>query len=115
MHFFGKIVFSIYLPHFLDEELRWFAAYGQAGRVAAEAAQVPVSYIFNESYFINWVYDALDQGFNLVMYSDESVPHGERVAKITALVKEAHARGIAVEAETGEPPDAPHARGSESA
>ena len=104
---------GIYLPRFLGEELRWFASYAQAGRAAAEAAQVPVSYIFNESYFLDWVYDSMEHGFNLVMYSDEGLPYEKRVAKIGALAKKAHGRGIAVEAEMGEPPDAPHARGSD--
>ena len=104
---------GIYLPRFLGEELRWFASYAQAGRAAAEAAQVPVSYIFNESYFLDWVDASMDHGFNVVMFSDEGLSHSERVAKIEALAAKAHGRGIAVEAEMGEPPDAPHARGSD--
>ena len=104
---------GIYLPRFLGEELRWFASYAQAGRAAAEAAQVPVSYIFNESYFLDWVDASMDHGFNIVMFSDEGLSPSKRVAKIEALAVKAHERGIAVEAEMGEPPDAPHARGSD--
>jgi len=104
---------GIYLPRFLGEELRWFASYAQAGRAAAEAAQVPVSYIFNESYFFDWVEASMDLGFNVVMFSDEGLSSDERVEKIAALAAAAHKRGIAVEAEMGEPPDAPHARGSD--
>jgi fructose/tagatose bisphosphate aldolase len=104
---------GIYLPRFLDEEIRWFASYAQAGRAAAEAARIPVSYIFNESYFINWVEASMDYGFNIVMFSDEGLTQDERTEKIAMLVEKAHGRGIAVEAEMGEPPDAPHARGSD--
>ena len=104
---------GIYLPRFLGEELRWFSSYAQAGRAAAEAAQVPVSYIFNESYFLDWVDASMDHGFNVVMFSDESLSTNERAETIQALAARAHERGIAVEAEMGEPPDAPHARGSD--
>lgn len=104
---------GIYLPRSLNHELRLFAAYARSGRAAAEAAQVPVAYLFNESPHLDWVNEAMENGFNLVMYSDESKPIGERTAVISALVGRAHGRGIAVEAEMGEPPDAPHARGSD--
>jgi fructose/tagatose bisphosphate aldolase len=104
---------GIYLPRFLGEELRWFASYAQAGRAAAAAAKVPVSYIFNESYFIDWVEASMEYGFNIVMFSDESLTKQERIESIASLARKAHTRGIAVEAEMGEPPDAPHARGSD--
>ena len=104
---------GIYLPRFLEEELRWFASYARGGREAAEAAKVPVSYIFNESYFFDWVKASMNHGFNVVMFSDEGLTQDERISKIAALAQEAHRRGIAVEAEMGEPPDAPHARGSD--
>jgi fructose-bisphosphate aldolase class II len=104
---------GIYLPRALDHERRWFEAYARSGRAAAEAAEVPVTYLFNESPHLDWVKDAARFGFNLVMFSDESLPHDERVSTISSLAEGAHERGIAVEAEMGEPPDAPHARGSD--
>jgi fructose/tagatose bisphosphate aldolase len=104
---------GIYLPRFLGEELRWFASYARAGRAAAEAAKVPVSYIFNESYYMDWVEASMEHGFNIVMFSDESISQEERIERIVFLVRKAHKQEIAVEAEMGEPPDAPHARGSD--
>lgn len=82
-----------------QERLSW---YGALGRAAAEAASVPVGFIFNECPDDGWVRRAVTAGFNLVM----PVPaHGESDADYTvrtkAIVDYAHAHGVAVEAELG--------------
>ncbi|MBA7671558.1 putative protein YdjI [subsurface metagenome] len=56
----------------------------------------------------------MNHGFNLVMYTDESLQYDEKVERVSTLVKESHGRGIAVEAEAGEPPNATQARSSEN-
>jgi fructose-bisphosphate aldolase class II len=101
-----------YLPDVCRRDLRRLHAYGAAGREAAARCRAPSAFIFNESPFLDWVEEALDCGFNAVMYTDEGLPVAERVKRIGALVKKAHALGIAVEAELGEPPNAPRARGT---
>lgn len=100
-----------YLPDVCLRDLRRLHAYGAAGREAVVRSRAPAAFIFNESPFLDWVEEALACGFNTVMYTDEGLPVAERVKRIGALVKKAHALGIAVEAELGEPPNAPQARG----
>ena len=73
--------------------------YGAAGVVACEAARVPCSFIYNESPVLESVYDAMDCGFNVVMYSDHDVPRGELVDRVRDVALEAHPRGVSVEAE----------------
>ncbi|MBC7810948.1 MAG: class II fructose-bisphosphate aldolase [Burkholderiales bacterium] len=81
------------------EQLEW---YGALGKAAAEAANVPVGFIFNECPVDEWVRRAVTAGFNLVMpvpFEGESgTDHAKRVRSI---VEVAHAHGVAVEAELG--------------
>src|SRR5258706_13400568 len=69
------------------------------GRAVGEALTVPGCLLFNESPNRQWVADAVDAGFGLVMFSDEARSHEESVAIIRELGARAHARGAAIEAE----------------
>jgi fructose/tagatose bisphosphate aldolase len=99
-----------YLPEVCRREIRFLRSYAQAAREAAEAAKVPVALLFNESHHLEWVYAAMESGFNAVMYTDERLSYRVRVERITAVVQKAHAGGIAVEAELGELPDSPQSK-----
>ncbi len=94
---------GVYLPELCHGEKRLLRIYGNAGRAAAEEARVPVAYVFNESPYLDWVYESMNCGFNLVMYSDDSLPHADIISRISTLVKRAHRLDIAVEAEVGKP------------
>ena len=83
------------------ERLAWYAALGKA---AAESASVPCGFIFNECPLDDWVRAAIGLGFNLVMPADPSASPDEAARRVAALVREAHAAGVAVEAELGELP-----------
>ncbi len=78
---------------------------GGAGRIVAERARVPVSFLLNEARTLDQARAGLDAGFNAVMLT------GADQDSVAALVREAHARGIAVEGELpeGEPSDPEHA------
>jgi ketose-bisphosphate aldolase len=84
-----------------EERLEWYAA---LGRAAAESASVPCALIFNECPRDEWVRAAIGAGFNLVMPADPEAPPVEAMRRVAALVKLAHARGVAVEGEVGELP-----------
>ncbi len=84
-----------------SERLSW---YGALGKTAAEHASVPCGLIFNECPRDEWVINACDAGFNLVMPADPSVPYEDYVGRVSAIVSHAHARKVAVEAEIGELP-----------
>ena len=93
--------------------LEWYAA---LGRAAAESARVPCSLIFNECPVDAWVEHATRLGFNLVMLADPSASHADLSRRIADLVRQAHSRGVAVEAELGELPcgTGEHGHGSNS-
>jgi ketose-bisphosphate aldolase len=84
------------------ERLAW---YGALGRVAAESSSVPCAFILNECPDDGWVRQAVTAGFNLVMPvpSEGESAEGYR-ARVCSMVKYAHARGVAVEAELGKLP-----------
>ena len=83
------------------ERLAWYAA---LGRAAAESASVPCGLIFNECPRDDWVREAIEVGFNLVMLADPEAPADDYTRRVAALSRLAHERGIAIEAELGELP-----------
>jgi fructose-bisphosphate aldolase class II len=78
---------------------------GRMGRVVAERARVPVALILNEAQTFEQATHGLDAGFNIVMLDTSLWAWNESIAKVSELVKLAHARGAAVEAELGRLPD----------
>ncbi len=78
--------------------LEW---YGALGRAAAESARVPCAVMFNECPVDAWVGRATELGFNLVMLADGDAGHAELVRRVAEVVRLAHPRGVAVEAELG--------------
>ncbi len=83
------------------EPLSWYAALGKA---AAESAKVPCGLIFNECPRDAKVIEAVDAGFNLVMPADPEADYADYRRRVTEIVRYAHVRGAAVEAELGELP-----------
>jgi fructose/tagatose bisphosphate aldolase len=55
--------------------------------------------LFNESPRLPAVHEALAEGFNLVMYSEEGLSRDELAGRVRNLSEAAHAAGAAVEAE----------------
>ncbi len=72
--------------------------YAALGRAAAESARVPAALLFNESPDVDWVEQAIDQGFNLVMFADGHLSPDELRARVQQTVARARGRA-AVEAE----------------
>ena len=70
------------------------------GRVAAERSRVPVSLLLNEAHTLEHALRGVDAGFNAVMVCSSDVD------TVAGLVRDAHARGVAVEGELGTLPDA---------
>lgn len=81
-------------------------ALGRMGRAVAERAHVPVAFLLNETATVDQSLRGIDAGFNAVMM------HGGDLADVVRLVREAHARGVAVEGELGELPTAGDPEGS---
>jgi fructose/tagatose bisphosphate aldolase len=90
---------GIYLPHPRRRVKDRLAPYAAMARAVGDALTVPACLLFNECPNEGWVSDAIDAGFNLVMFSDRSRSAEESVAIIRRLGADAHGRGAAIEAE----------------
>ena len=79
--------------------------YGALGAAAANAANVPCGFIFNECPQEDWVRRAMTAGFNVVMpVPADGESKGEYTRRVRSLTEDAHALGVAVEAEVGSLP-----------
>ena len=90
---------GIYLPHpdrVLDEHLSDYAALGTG---VCERLTVPCCLLFNESPDMDWVFKAVDLGFDLVMYTDEDNSPEQQTQRVAELARRAHRSGAAVEGE----------------
>jgi fructose-bisphosphate aldolase class II len=76
------------------------------GRPLAERARVPVAFLLNEARSYEQVLRGMRAGFNAVMLDTSALPWEEALEQVGRLVQDAHARGVAVEAELGHLPDA---------
>jgi ketose-bisphosphate aldolase len=78
--------------------------YAAMGRAAADSSSVPCGLIFNECPSDDWVYKAIQVGFNLVMLADPAASYADYLARVAGIAHAAHAQGVAVEGELGELP-----------
>jgi len=84
--------------------------YAALGRAAAETAEVPCGFIFNECPVESAVRAAALSGFNLVMLSNPGEALDVFTVRLASLVQFTHAQGVAVEAELGELPNGANGR-----
>lgn len=90
---------GIYIPH-PDRVVRdRLAPYAALGLEVARSLSVPCCLLFNESPHLDWVYESIDLGFNLTMFSDEEMSAAEQAAIARQVVARAHPAEVAVEAE----------------
>jgi ketose-bisphosphate aldolase len=82
----------------------WLSLYAALGKAAAENAKVPCGLIFNECPRDAWVRAAVDAGFQLVVPTNPRIRHEEYSHWTGQIVRYAHERNAAVEAELGELP-----------
>jgi ketose-bisphosphate aldolase len=78
------------------------ALYGALGKAAAQSSYVPCGLIFNECPWDPCVLEAIVAGFNLVMPADPRCSYDDYVQRVRRIVRHAHDRHVAVEAELGE-------------
>lgn len=83
------------------ERLSWYAA---LARAAAETASVPCGLMFNECSNDEWIAQAAELGFSLVMPDDPGSDPGAFASRVAAITRHAHGHGCAVEAEVGHLP-----------
>ena len=90
---------GIYLPHPSRQARETLSIYAALGTEACRVLSVPSCLIFNESPHFAWVIKAIDLGFGLVMYSNESLGLDEQLERVRQIVNKAHPLGVAVEGE----------------
>jgi fructose/tagatose bisphosphate aldolase len=73
--------------------------YAEMGQEVARSLSVPACLLFNESPYLEAVVEAIDLGFGLVMYTDDSLAPTVFDERIAVVVARAHAAGVAVEGE----------------
>jgi ketose-bisphosphate aldolase len=75
------------------------SVYAAMGLEVCRKLSVLACLLFNESPHLASVLDAVDQGFNLVMFSDEEMELSELSNQVRKVCAKAHHAGAAVEAE----------------
>jgi fructose/tagatose bisphosphate aldolase len=78
--------------------------YAAMGLAVCRGLSVPACLLFNESPFIEWVWQAIELGFNMVMFSDDEPDPPEQEEMIRQVVRRTRPAGIAVEAEMSSVP-----------
>jgi fructose/tagatose bisphosphate aldolase len=90
---------GLYLPHpsrIVHEPL---SVYANLGLAVGSSLSVPAALVFNESPDFSSVLQAAELGFNLVMYTDETLDPITLKARIKKVSRAAHQLGVAVEGE----------------
>jgi len=88
-----------YLSHqarIVKERLSLYAALGIE---ACRQLSVPACLLFNECPRLDWVLEAINLGFGLVMFTDDELGFEEQLSQIRQVVKTAHQVSAAVEGE----------------
>jgi fructose/tagatose bisphosphate aldolase len=88
--------FSDLPPHPHQIQDRWILTLGLA---VCNNLSVPANLLFNECPYLDWVMQAIDLGFGMVMFSDERLTVEQQIIKVGEIVVGAHQRGVAVEGE----------------
>lgn len=88
---------GIYLPHPQRRTREFLGDYFALAQSVGARLSVPTCLVFNESPHWDWVRQAVDLGFGLVMHTTEG--EASAVTRLKTLVEDAHKQGVAVEAE----------------
>jgi len=90
---------GIHLSDSKNEVHEPLSVYAEMGRQVARSLAVPCCLLFNESPKLKTVEEAIELGFDLVMYSEEGLSRQQLIHQTKRLVSLARPHGVAVEAE----------------
>lgn len=90
---------GIHLPLAESGKKKRLRACAMMGAALCESLPVSACLLFNESPHLDWVLEAIQVGFDLVMYTDETIALDEVERRVLQVVATAHAKSVAVEAE----------------
>jgi fructose/tagatose bisphosphate aldolase len=90
---------GIHLPLAEPEKKERLGVWAKLGVALCQSLPVPACLLFNESPHLDWVLEAIENGFDLVMYTDDTLPIDEQKRRVRQVVEKAHAESVAVEGE----------------
>jgi ketose-bisphosphate aldolase len=95
---------GIYLHHPRRRVQEPLSVYAALGTETCRRLKTPASLVFNESPHFERVLEAIELGFGLVMFSDETLGSIEQSERVADICVKAHRAGLAVEGEIGSLP-----------
>jgi ketose-bisphosphate aldolase len=90
---------GIYVPNSEPEGSKRLRPYAALGLEVCRQLSIPACLVFNESPHLDWVKEAIQLEFGLVMFSDPEIDFEDQPEHIRRVVEEAHPKSVAVEAE----------------
>jgi fructose/tagatose bisphosphate aldolase len=90
---------GIYLPHPARVRSEPSSVYAALGLEVCRQTTIPAVLVFNESQHLDRVLQAVDEGYGLVMFSDEELALEDQIAGVRRVVEAAHEMDCAVEGE----------------
>jgi fructose/tagatose bisphosphate aldolase len=90
---------GIHLPIIEIEGPRRLRSFAALGIEVCRQLSVPACLVFNESPHANWVGEAIDLNFGLVMFSDPDLSLEDEQEHVRQIVAKAHPKAVAVEGE----------------
>jgi len=90
---------GIYLPSTEGGVKGRLSPYAALGTEVCRQVPVPACLVFNESPYFDWVQEAIDLQFGLVMFTDENLTSEEQQQCVRQIVEKAHRASVAVEGE----------------
>lgn len=97
---------GIFLPHQNRVATDKLSHYAALGLDVCRNLSVPACLLFNECPRLDWIFNAIELGFQLVMFTDETLGFEDQVQRVAMVAAQAHSRSIAVEAELAPLPGA---------
>jgi ketose-bisphosphate aldolase len=92
-------VSGIHLPHTERVVRDPLSVHAKAGLEVCRQLSVPACLVFNESSHLDWVLEAIELGFGLVMFTDDRLSFDELSKRVCQVVQKAHQSSAAVEGE----------------
>ena len=90
---------GIYLNHTHRVVHERLSTYAAMGLDVCKTLSVPCNLVFNESPDLESVFEAINLGFGLVMFSDENLDRQSQIERVCQVVKYAHQSSVMVEGE----------------
>jgi len=90
---------GIHLPHPQRVMAEKLSDYAALGLEVCDRLSVPACLLFNESAHMDWVLNAIELGFQVVMFTDDYLEYNQQVEKVRQITSAAHAKSVAVEGE----------------